>query len=136
MSPQTACLRRGIATSVAFVRIFSTVFLNLKSVQLFTNVRFSNVSSKHLHRKMQTHIGCICWTFLYCVFSNDPLKSLHEMMQSHIDCICSTFHRGVFSNVFSNCLPERMHTHTGCICLTLFDFSPLCVFKCFLKLLA
>ena len=130
MSSQIACPRRGIITLVAFVRLFSTVFLNLKSVQLFTNVRFSNVSSKHLHRKMQNHIGCICWTFLYCALSNVSSKRRTEKMHSHIDCICSIFHHCAFSNVSSNCVLEKRHSHIGSICLT---FVTMCVFKCVLK---
>ena len=110
--------RRGIVTLVAFVRLFSTLFLNLKSVQLFTNVRFSNVSSNHLNRKMQNHIGCSCLTFLHCAFSNVSSKRLTEKMHSHIDYICSTFHQCAFSNVSSNCVLEKRHSHTGYICLT------------------
>ena len=54
-------------------------------------------------------------------------------MQSHASCICLIFLHCVFSNASSNCLHQRMQSHTGCICLI---FSPLCVFKCVLKLLA
>ena len=39
-----------------------------------------------------------------------------ERMQSHIGCICLTFLHCVFSNVSSNCPPERMHSRIGCMC--------------------
>ena len=38
----------------------------------------------------------------------------------------------VLSNVSSNYLPEGMHNYM--LQLQLFDFSPMCVFKCALKL--
>ena len=40
---------------------------------------------------------------------------------------------GVLSDVSSNCLPGMRRSHTYCICMS---FSPLCVFKCLLNLLA
>ena len=39
-------------------------------------------------------------------------------MQSHIDCICMTFLHCAFSNVASNCLPDVRHSYIGYICLT------------------
>ena len=32
---------------------------------------FSNVSLKHLHERMHSHNGCICFLFLHCVFLNE-----------------------------------------------------------------
>ena len=39
---------------------------------------------------MHSHIGCICLAFLHYVFSNVSSKRLHKRMQSHIDYICLT----------------------------------------------
>ena len=36
-----------------------------------------------LPERIQSHIGCICLTFLQCAFSNNPSKRI----QSHIGCI-------------------------------------------------
>ena len=59
------------------------------------------------------------------------------MMHSHTGCICLAFLHCGFSYVSSNGLPE-LHTHIGCIYATFFIaffyFSPLCTFKCILKL--
>ena len=93
----------------------------------------SCVCSKILGQNRQRRTGCICLTFLHCAFSNVSSNRLPERMQSHNGCICSAFLRYAFSNVPSNGLPERMQTHTV---FYLFDFAPLCVFKCLLKLLA
>ena len=133
MSPQMACMRKGIVTLIAFVWFFSTVFFsNVSSKRLhkriqshigcicstFLHCAFSNVSSAHLHNRMHSHIGCICLTFLHCAFSNVSSNYLHEKRQSHIGCICLTFLHCVFSNVSSKRLPEKRHSHIGCICLT------------------
>ena len=60
-------------------------------------------------------LGAFVVNFLHSVFSNVSSKCLHRRMRSHIGCICSTFLRCVFSNVSSIDLPNRMHSHTGCI---------------------
>ena len=73
--------------------------------------------------------GHICFTFLHCVFSNVSLNCMHEKRHSHIGCICLTVLHCVFSNVSSNGMPA-MKLHW----LHLFDFSPLWVFICVLKL--
>ena len=78
----------------------------------------SNVSSKRLSKRMQSHIVCICLTFSHRVLSNVPSNCLPERMQSHIGCICLTFPHCVFSNVSSNYLPQKMHNCTDSICLT------------------
>ena len=80
---------------------------------------FSNVSSKHLYKRMQNHIGCICSTSLRCAFSNVSSNRLPESMHSHNDGICLSFLHCVFSNVSSKCLPGRRHSYVGCSCLTL-----------------
>ena len=91
------------------------------------------VSSKNLGQSRQSHTGCIYLTFLHCAFSNVSSNGLPEKMQNRIGCICLTFRHCALSNVSSNGLPEQRHSHIGCICS---DFSPLCVLKCLLKLLA
>ena len=108
------------------------VEVHLLSGHLFDSV-FSNVSSNSMPVRMQSHIGCICSTFLHCASLNVSSNHLPEMQHNHIGCICLTFPHCAFSNVSSNCLPEMMHNHTGCIYLI---FSPLCFFKCLLKSLA
>ena len=105
---------------------------------------FLNVSSNCLNQRMHNCTDCICLTFLQCAFSNVSSKGLPERMHLITLIPQSAGIRGCKitlvafvwfflhcapSNVSSNRLPERMHTHTG-----LFDFSPLCVFKCLLKL--
>ena len=105
---------------------------------------FLNVSSNCLNQRMHICTDCICLTFLQCAFSNVSSKGLPERMHLITLIPQSAGIRGCKitlvafvwfflhcapSNVSSNRLPERMHTHTG-----LFDFSPLCVFKCLLKL--
>ena len=52
---------------------------------------FSNVSSNCVHKRMHSHIGCICLTFLHCAFSNVSSKSLDQSRQSHTGCICLSF---------------------------------------------
>ena len=95
-----------------------------------------------MHKRMRSHILCICSTFLCCVFLNACSKRLHKMMHvfgfsplcifknvslicsqkkmhCHIRCICSTFLCCVLLNVCSKRLHKRMQIHIGCICLTL-----------------
>ena len=100
-------LRRCIVTLVEFGWQFSTVF--------------SNVSSNHLAEQMQSHIGCICLTCLYCVFSNVASNCLHEKMLDFSPLY-------IFKCVLK--LPgwEEIKSHW----LYLFDLSLLCVFKCLL----
>ena len=50
--------------------------------------RCLNVTSKRLHKRMQTHTGCIYLAFLQCVSSNVPSIRLYEKMHSHTVCIC------------------------------------------------
>ena len=152
---------------------------------------FSNVSSNCLPERMHNHIDCICLTFLHCALSNvsskcldlkrqthicfdfsllsvikcflkelgskQALNCLPEQMQSHIGCILLTFLHCAFSNVSSKSLDLKRQSHIGCICsnfstvrfqmcpqiacpnickvtsVAFFYFSTLCVFKCFLK---
>ena len=82
---------------------------------------------------MQSHIDCICWTFLHCVFLNVFSNCLLEKRHSRIGCICLTFLHCASLNVSSNRLPGRRHW--------LFDFSQLCIFtlylfKCLVKMFA
>ena len=100
------------------------------------------MSSNGLPERMNSHIGCICLTFLHCAFSNVSSNRLHQRMHSHIGCICLTFLQCAFSNVPSNCLPGRMQSHIGYISVkgkgivTLpMSLVALCVFKRILKML-
>ena len=104
MSPQTAHMSKFIVTLV-------TLFA-------FLHWTFSNVFSKCLHKRMQSHIGYICLSFLHCVFSNVPSKRPPEKMQSCIGCICWISLHCVFSSVSSNRLYEMTHNHIDCIYLT------------------
>ena len=91
------------------------------------------------------------------LLSNAFRNGLPQRTHNHTCCLSLSFLHSVFSNVTSNCLHEKMHIQNGCISLTffhwvfkcvlklpgwkeiklhwlhLFDFSPLWVFKCFLK---
>ena len=93
----------------------------------FLHCGFSNVSSNGLPERMHNHIGCIFLAFLHCAFSNVPSKCLPHRMQSHIGCICGTFSNMDFQMILQGTCVKRSHW------LHLFDFSPLCVFKCVLK---
>ena len=66
---------------------------------------------------MQSHIGCICLTFLHCAFLNVSSNCLPEKRHSHTDYICLAFLHCVFSNVSSNCLLKNRQSHIGCIVL-------------------
>ena len=107
----------------------------------------SSVSEKSSKKFRLARYVTICLTFPQCALSNVSSNGWHRQLHSRIGCICSIFLCCVFSNVSSNRLHKRMHNHTGYICLTsltshkshwlhLFDFSPLRVFKCILKVLA
>ena len=53
---------------------------------------FSALHSKMcLSEKRQSHISCICLTFLHCAFSNVSANGLDGKRYSHIGCICLTF---------------------------------------------
>ena len=93
---------------------------------------FSNVSSNRLPERMHNHTGCICLTFLHCAFSNVSSKHLDHSMHNRIGCICLTFLQCVFKWVLKVSAREDAKSHW----LHLFDFSPLCFFKCLLKWLA
>ena len=84
-----------------------------------------------LHEWMQSHTGCIyftfqmfpgyiCLTFHHCVcFQMCPKITclIGCIVTSVIGCICLTCHRCVFSNASSGHLHEGMNNHTDCICL-------------------
>ena len=98
----------------------------------FLHCAFSNVSSKCLPEWMHSHTGCIYLAFLHCAFSNGSSNRLPEKMRTHTGCICLTFLHCAFSNDSSNRLPEKMQNHIGCICLTFLH----CAFSNFDPLLA
>ena len=99
---------------------------------------WSNANSHWLHLsdfwdclpgQLYIHNDCTCLLFLHYEFLNVSSDFLLEQMQNHNGCICLTFLHCVLTNVFWDCLP-------GQLCFTmihLFDFSPLWVFKCFLR---
>ena len=78
----------------------------------------SYVSSKNLGEMMQSHIGCICLTFLHCVFSNVSSNPLPDLMQSHIGCTCLNCYR------FSSLLTEDLYWHHLYSIHNLEDFDP------------
>ena len=64
-------------------------------------------------------------------------KRLPEKRQSHIGCICLTFLHFDFSNVSSNCLHEKLHNHIVCFKTKVFNvcigkawaWAIMCIFK-------
>ena len=68
----------------------------------------SYVASKNLGDRKQSHIGCICLTFLHCAFPNVFPNDLPETRHSHIGCIYLIFLHCGFSNVSSNCLSSPL----------------------------
>ena len=94
---------------------------------------------------MQSHIDCICLTFLHCasqmfteralistgkvtraafiwLFSSVSFQMCLQMaglqpegIQSHTGCICLVFLHCAFPNVYWKSLGQRRHGHTGCI---------------------
>ena len=102
----------------------------------------SYVFSRNLIESRQSHIGCICLTFLQGVFACVSSNYLYESMHNYTGCICLTFLQCAFSNVPSNCLSGRMQSHIGYISVkgkgivTLpMSLVALCVFKRILKML-
>ena len=84
----------------------------------FSPQMFSNISSKHLYKRVQSPISYICFTFLQLVFLNGPSNSQPKRMYSGIGCTCLVFLYHAFSNASSNaCLTGRKR-HICCICLT------------------
>ena len=77
-----------------------------------------------------SRISCVCLTSLHCASLNVSSNRFLERRHSRIGCICLTFLHCASLNVSSNRLPGSNHW------LHLFDFSQLCVFKCFFKLTA
>ena len=128
------------------------VEVHLLSGHLFDSV-LSNVSSNSMPVRMQSHIGCICLTFLHCASLNVSSNCLPEKKHSRTDYICLAFLNCVFSNVVSIACPRRgkvtlvaffyfstlfffkwpAREDAKSHWLHLFGFSPQCVFKCVLK---
>ena len=113
MSPKLVCTRLSIVTLIALVHFLSLLYVFV----------FLNVISKHLDQNTHSHTGYVCLAFLHCAFSNVSSNGLQQKMHSHIGCICLTFLHCALSQVSSTCI----------ITLVAFDFSPLCVFRCILK---
>ena len=113
MWPQIACPNRSKVALVAFVWLFYTV-------------RFQMFPQRAWIWKGKVTLVAFVLTFLYCPLSNVFSKSLDLNRQSHIGCICSNF-----SIVRFQMCAQIAWPNIGYTCL--FDFSPLCIFKCFLK---
>ena len=75
---------------------------------------------------------CTCLTFLHCAFSSGSLDCLHQKSIATLAAFVL-----LFSTVGFQMFPQ-IACMRGCIVtwLHLFAFSPLCVFKCILKLFA
>ena len=105
MSPQMASSRGCIVTLIAFIWLVSTV-----GFHMFPQIGW-------IMACIDTLVISICFCFFFhCEFSNVSTKRLHKRMYSYIGCICCAFLHCAFSNVSSTRLPEMMHSHTGCIC--------------------
>merc|ERR1739846_121277 len=119
-----------------------TLFLHRSMVHTFLSV-----SSNRQLEIMQSHVACICLTFLHCasqMFTEPALISTGkvtraaffllfssvsfqmylqmaglqpERIQSHTGCICLVFLHCAFPNVYSKSLGQRRQSHTGCIFL-------------------
>ena len=74
------------------------------------------MSSDCLPEEMQSHVPCICLSFLYSAF----LKSLELNRQSHLGCICLSFLHSAFSNDSSKDLDLKKVT----LIAVVLDFSP------------
>ena len=105
----------GWGRSAILDRVLKTAYGTLFD---FSPLCFLKCVLKWPAQMMQSHTGCISWTFLECVFSNVSLNGLPEKRHSHIGCICLTFLHCGFSNEFSNGLPVRMQSRIGCMCIT------------------
>ena len=109
-----------------FYQLCIFIWLHLLGFSLYCV--FSNVYSNHLPEKMHSNISYICLT--HCVLSNVSWNFFHGKRNSNTGCICLTF-----STVCFQMTPQIdvMRKKTKSHWLHLFDFSPLCVFKCWLK---
>ena len=111
------CLLKWPASEYAYSHWLHDCLISLDCV-------FSNVSSNCVGHGMQKNIGCnsnaVC---SIDVFS----KCLLWRMDYHTNCTCGLFST-VLLNVSSTCMSGKSHW------MHFFDFSPLCVFKCLLKL--
>ena len=63
----------------------------------------SYVSSKNFGEGMQSHIGCICLTFLHCALSNVSSNGSYQKLRSRIDYIY------LFCRHFLSFLSEFFH---------------------------
>ena len=120
---------RPLRHCLHFWQLRTTIWTFIVSLQLRVpgdSIRNScdvlNVFSNCLPDKMQSHIGCICLTFLHCAFSNVSSKRLQKRMHIHIGCINLT-PLYIFKCVLKLLAWEDAESHW----LHLFDFSPLCL---------
>ena len=83
---------------------------------------------KCLHQSMQSHTGCIC-NFFPCVFSNDsPNWTRDERFTATLITLVSC----TFLQKSGHLEHAKSHWLHFIQFFPMFDFSPLCVFKCFL----
>ena len=84
-------------------------------------------------RSRHIHTGCICLIFSTVCFHLCPQIAGPKGSKDALVAFVLTYLHCVFKNESSNVIyRENTESHW----LHLFDFSPLCVFKCLLKLLA
>ena len=109
-----------LTTIWVFPQFLPTISFLFHHIQNFIKCKILNIG------RMHSCIGCICLAFLHCVFSNGPSKRQNKKIYNHTDCICVTLW------IFKLLASEDLKFHW----LHSVNFSPLCVFKCVLKLLA
>ena len=66
---------------------------------------------------MQSHIGCICLTFLHYLFKCVLNVLRSEETYNLIGCISLAFSHCAFSSASSSFLFDTVHTCNGCTCL-------------------
>ena len=88
---------------------------------IFLHYASSNESSKHLHKRMHSHIGCTCLTFLHCEFLMvDILMFLNQIQLKRNDTYTGCNCKSYFCNdlpwcEFSRCPHICKHSCKGCI---------------------
>ena len=93
---------------------------------------FLNVSSNHLQEETQSHIGCICMTYLHCVFHMFPHCT--RIRAGIVPLVAFVW---LFFTVHLKMCPRIACPRRGIVTLVAFVWlSPVCVFKCALKLFA
>ena len=95
----------------------------------FFHCVLSSVSSNCRPKRIRRRTGCIC-SYLRCVFKNESSNVIYrENIESNFMIL--EFFFNLYFWIISTYI-FNMESHW----LHMFDFSPLCVFKCLLKALA